>query len=264
MKTILTWLIIGVAVGYFVYTRVLPLLSFQKKKKPFSPIHRDETSTLTDSQYKKIALGAIYSEMAHAYINTLATGLDKTYVINTLLHSYWKLQTAGEAREKLVYLRDKGFRYYLPAIYKALVAKTEEERENMIDQSFQEEEDKEKAYSQLHNLIETMPELLQDGILQKEQDILKYGMIGWDCGRLVFLTRLCLEARIISESEAWAYIDAASELAHITYTDWESYAKSYVLGRAMWGGIHSDNRDVAAIAGYLLEKDESPWLQLPW
>ncbi|MBP1650280.1 MAG: hypothetical protein H6Q26_437, partial [Bacteroidetes bacterium] len=97
-----------------------------------------------------------------------------------------------------------------------------------------------------------------------EQDILKYGMIGWDCGRLVFLTRLCLEARIINESEAWAYIDAASELAHITYTDWESYAKSYILGRAMWGGIHSGNRDVAAIARYLLEKDESPWLQLPW
>lgn len=264
MKTILTWLIIGAAVGYFVYTRVLPLFSSKKKRKPFTPIHLDENSTLTNSQYKKIALGAIYSEMTHAYINTLATGLDKSYVNGTLLHSYWKLKTANDARAKLVYLRDKGYRYYLPAIYRALMAKTAEEQEDIIDQSFQEEEDKGKVYSQLHNLIDTMPELLQDGILQDEQDILKYGMIGWDCGRLVFLTRLCLEARIINESEAWAFIDAASELAHITYTDWESYAKSYILGRAMWGGIHSGNRDVAAIARYLLERDESPWLQLPW
>jgi len=262
MKTILTYLIIGMAVGYFVYTRVLPL--FQKKRRPFTPVFRDPDSTLTDTQYRKIALGAIYSEMTHAYINTLATGLDKSYVIGTLLHSYWKLKTAGEARAKLEYLRDKGFRYYLPAIYKALMAKTEEEQASIMEEYFIEEEDHEKAFSQLHNLMDTMPELLQDGILQHEQDILKYGMIGWDCGRLVFLTRLCYEARIITETEAWGFIDAASELARITYEDWESYAKSYVLGRAMWGGVHSGNRDVAAIARYLLERGESPWRQLPW
>lgn len=262
MKTILTYLIIGMAVGYFVYTRVLPL--FPKKKPPFTPIFRDPDSTLTDTQYRKIALGAIYSEMTHAYINTLATGLDKSYVKGTLLHSYWRLKTAGEARAKLEYLRDKGFRYYLPAIYKSLIAKTEEEQESIMDEYFIEEEDHGKAFSQLHNLMDTMPELLQDGILQHEQDILKYGMIGWDCGRLVFLTRLCYEAGIITETEAWGFIDAASELARITYTNWESYAKSYVLGRAMWGGVHSGNRDVAAIARYLLERGESPWRQLPW
>ncbi|WP_343691923.1 DUF1266 domain-containing protein [Chitinophaga sp.] len=262
MKTILTYLIIGFAVGYFVYTRVLPL--FQKKKPPFTPVFRDPNSTLTEAQYKKVALGAIYSEMTHAYINTLATGLDRSYVVGTLLHSYWKLKTADEAIEKLKYLRDKGFRYYLPAIYKALMAKTEEEQELIMDDYFHDGEDYGKAFSQLHNLMDTMPELLQDGILQNEQDILKYGMIGWDCGRLVFLTRLCLEARIITEKTAWEYIDAANELAHITYTDWESYAKSYVLGRAMWGGVHSGNRDVAAIARYLLERADSPWRQLPW
>jgi hypothetical protein len=262
MKTILTYLIIGIAVGYFVYTRLLPL--YQKKKRPFSPIFRDPDSTLTEAEYKKVALGAIYSEMVHAYINNLATGLDKSYVVGTLLHSYWKLKTADEARAKLVYLRDKGFRFYLPAIYKALVAKTEEDQELIMDEYFSEEEDHGKALSQLHNLMDTMPELLQDGILQNEQDILKYGMIGWDCGRLVFLTRLCYEARIINKKEAWEFIDAAHELAKITYTDWESYAKSYVLGRAMWGGVHAGNRDVAAIAKYLLEKEDSPWIRMPW
>lgn len=262
MNTILTYLVIGFAVGYLVYTRVFPF--FQKKKPPFTPVFLDPKSTLTEAQYKKVALGAIYSEMTHAYINTLGTGLDRSYVVGTLLHSYWKLKTTGEAREKLDYLRDKGFRYYLPAIYKAMTARTEEEQELIMDEYFLEEEDHGKAFSQLHNLMDTMPELLQDGILQNELDILKYGMIGWDCGRLVFLTRLCLEARIISEAEAWKYIDAANELAHITYTDWESFAKSYVLGRAMWGGVHSGNRDVASIAKYLLEREESPWRQLPW
>lgn len=262
MKTLLTYLVIGIAVGYFVYTRVLPL--FQKKRRPFTPVFRNPDSTLTDTQIKKVALGAIYSEMTHAYINSLGTGLDKSFVIGTLLHSYWKLKTTKEARAKLQYLRDKGFRYYLPAIYKAMMAKTEEEQELIMDEYFLDDEDHGKAFSQLHNLMDTMPELLQDGILQDEQDILKYGLIGWDCGRLVFLTRLCLEARIITETEAWSYIDAADELAHITYSDWESYAKSYVLGRAMWGGVHSGNRDVAAIAGYLLEREESPWRQLGW
>ena len=262
METILTYLIIGIAVGYFVYTWLLP--RFQKKKRPFTPVFLNPDSTLNETQYRKIALGAIYSEMTHAFINTLATGLDKSYVTGTLLHNYWKLKTTGNARAKLEYLRDKGFRYYLPAIYKALMAKTTEEQEVIMDDYFIDEEDHGKAFAQLHNLLDTMPELLQDGILQHEQDILKYGMIGWDCGRLVFLARLCYEARIITATEAWGFIDAAHELARITYEDWESYAKSYVLGRAMWGGVHSGNRDVASIARYLLERQDSPWRQMPW
>lgn len=262
METILTWFIIGVVVGYFVYTKVLPAL--RRRKKPFRRVHLDSGSKLTKDQYKKVALGAIYSEMTHAYINTLGTGLDKTFIIGTLLQSYWKLKNPTEAREKLDYLRDKGFRHYLPAVYRALMVNSPAEQETILENSFHEEEDLEKAYAQLQNLVETMPELLQDDIIQDEQDILKYGVIGWDCGRLVFLARLCYEARFISEAEAWKYIDAANELARITYTDWESYAKSYVLGRAMWGGVNSGNRDVAAIAKYLLEMNESPWNQLSW
>jgi hypothetical protein len=262
LETILTWFIIGVVAGYFMYTKVWPAL--QRRKKPFRRVHLDSSSKLTTEQYKKVALGAIYSEMTHAYINNLGTGLDKTYIISTLLQSYWKLKNPTDAREKLAYLRDKGFRHYLPAVYRALMVDTPAEQETILENIFQDEEDLEKAYSQLQNLEETLPELLQDDVIQGEKEILKYGVIGWDCGRMVFLARLCYEARFISEAETWKYIDAASELARMTYPDWESYAKSYVLGRAMWGGVTSGNRDVAAIAKYLLEMEESPWNQLSW
>lgn len=262
METILTYFIIGVVVGYFVYTKVLPAL--QRRKKPFRKVYLDNKSRLTTEQYKKVALGAIYSEMTHAYINSLGTGLDKTFIISTLLQSYWKIKNPSDAREKMNYLRDKGFRHYLPTVYRAFMVNTTAEQETILENTFDEEEDLKKAYSQLQNLIETMPELLQDDILLDEKDILKYGMIGWDCGRLVFLARLCYEARFISEAEAWKYIDAANELARITYHDWESYAKSYILGRAMWGGVNSGNRDVTSIAKYLLTLPESPWNQMPW
>ena len=261
MKTFLTYFIIGVLVGYYMYTKLLP--SF-KRRKTFFPVFINEQSTLTPIQYKKVALGAIYSEMTHAYINTLRTGLDKHYIISRLLAGYWKLHNAMEVREKLEYLRDKGFRYYLPGVYKALRANTTAGQELILTEHFTEEEELGKAYTQLHNLIETLQELQEDDILETEQDILKYGMIGWDCGRLVFLARLSYDAGYIREAEAWGFINAAEELARITYEDWESYAKSYVLGRAMWGGISSGNRDVAAIAGYLLERVDSPWIVMPW
>jgi hypothetical protein len=79
-------------------------------------------------------------------------------------------------------------------------------------------------------------------------DIKKYGAAAWDYGRLIFIARLCFDAKYLSQAEAWTYIEQAHQLAFIEFNSWEAYAKSYVIGRALWGGKNSFNSGIAAKA----------------
>jgi len=258
----LTFVVLGlIAVGFIVW-KVLPF--FKKaahlSKSLFSKIYLNKNSALTADQYKKIALGAIYSEQQTAFINSLTTGSTN---FSDILGKWWGIQNKEDALSKLDYLKDKGFRFYFPVVYKAFLS-PEADQEELIIAAFVDDEDQEKAETQLMYLKETIGELKDEKIINQESDLLKYGNDGWDFGRLVFLTRLCYDAGYITEDEAWAYINAANELARSKFDSWESYSKSYIIGRGMWGGIDSANTGIMSIASYLLKLPESPWVQMPW
>lgn len=254
----------GVMITYFIIQKVLPFLkkaSMIAKKLSAPKVYLNKNSTLTTDQYKKIALGAIYSEQQGAFINSLTTGLGESSV-KELLSNWWGIDDSHDANEKLIYLRDKGFRFYLPTVFEAFSSEGNKQV-NIISSAFV-DEDFDKALSQLTHLKETLEELKEDNIISQNGDIIKYGSNAWDFGRLVFLTRVCFDAGYISEKEAWAYIDAASILAKNSFNNWEDYARSYVIGRAMWGGSQSANQGIAGIAKYLLALPNSPWVQMPW
>jgi len=168
----------------------------------------------------------------------------------------------NDANEQLIYLRDKGFRFYLPTVFKAFCS-NENAQEEIISTVF-DGDDLDKALSQLENLQETAGELKEGHVISQNSDILTYGSNGWDCGRLVFLARLCYDAGFISEQEAWAYIEASHQLAQSSFNNWNDYGKSYVIGRAMWGGAESANQGIAVIAKQLVTLPNSPWVQMPW
>lgn len=258
----ITYVIIAVVVIYFVIAYVIPFFKKAAKvgKGLFSSIYLNKNTTVTTEQYKKIALGAIYSEQQTAYINSLTTGLGS---LSKILGDWWGIHDRDEALETLNYLKDKGFRFYLPAVYKAYTS-AENEQGQIIEDSFSDDEDQEKAYSQLENLKETFEELKEGNIIAVHNDVLKYGTEGWDCGRLVFLARLCFDAKFITEEETWTYINAASQLANSKFQSWDEYSKSYVIGRGMWGGVESGNTGIMVIAADLLKLPNSPWVQMPW
>jgi hypothetical protein len=225
-------------------------------------IYYNDEGTLSDAQYKKLSLGAIYSEQQEAWINTVATGLTKKQ-IRQIVGRWWGILCPDDAVAKLDYLRDKGFRYYFPTVLRA-VTQPAAEREAIILEAFPgNEEDQAKALSQVENLLETMQDLEDDGVIDSSADIVKYGVDAWDCGRLVFVARLCHDIGYISEKQVWSYIDAAAELARHSFNSWQAYAKSYVIGRCLWAGSEEDST-IPEIAEYLLENEESPWVKLPW
>lgn len=235
------------------------------KKALFDKIYWNDKANLGKDQYRKLAIGALYSEQQTAFINSLETGLGKEH-LQEILANWWGIDSTAEAHSTLSYLRDKGFRYYFPTIMQAYRSNEGNEESiivnglNNSDPDY--DEDVDKALSQLHHLNETWEELTSNNIINDINDVEKYGNVGWDCGRLVFLTRISYDAGYISKDEAWSYIDAAYVLAKSHFMSWEDFSKSYIIGRGMWGGLDCANTGIMDISEYLLKEEKSPLTQM--
>lgn len=258
----------GAMLIYFVFWKLIPFIKKTKKvaKGLFSRVYLNKKATETKEQYRKIAVGALYSEQQTAYINSLTTGLGKSD-IRKLLSNWWGIDDTDEAKESLDYLQNKGFRFYFDTVLKAYKVADKEEQKTIIVNGFDEndekyEEDIHKAYEQLIHLQETWEELTQNKIISNIDELIKYNNVGWDCGRLIFLSRMCFDAGYITANEAWNYIDKAYDLATKNFNTWEELSKSYIIGRGMWGGESCANEGIMKIAEDLLKDEKSPWVQM--
>lgn len=261
MNEYIIYYIGGSLILFFFIKKVFP-----SSVKENNTIYLNKKAKENKEQYKKIALGAIYSQQQMAHINSLNTGLKKSYITN-ILSEWWGINNAEEAKDKLDYLSNKGFRYYFKTVINAYLVENEEEQKKIVINGFNEysenyEEDIQKAYNQLINLQETWEELTKNNIILNQEELIRYNNVGWDCGRLVFLSRLCFDAGYINENEVWKYLNEAQKLATKSFSTWKQFSKSYIIGRAMWGGVEYSNEDIIKITNELLKDDKSPWMQL--
>jgi hypothetical protein len=212
---------------------------------------------------KKILAGAIYSDQQGAYLDTLAAGIDDK--LHTILREWWDINDRATAVAKLDYLKEKAYAFYFPTVCKAFRAATDDARAQIFAEfeNTAGEEDAQKAFSQTHNLLESIKPLTELKIIKDVEDVEKYGVVGWDVGRLIFVARLCYDAKYITEQEAWGYIDAAYAQAQKTFQSWEALAKSYVIGRFLWKGADAAD-GIAEVANGLLTNPKSPWQQVAW
>jgi hypothetical protein len=210
---------------------------------------------------KKILTGAIYASQQGAILNTLRADVGPK--LFTILGDWWGINGRDSAIETLDYLRDKGFAYYFPTVFKAAQATSVAERKEIIIASMTNQEDADKAYSQTTNLLDSVEILTKNKLIRTIDDVERYGVAGWDTGRLIFIARLCYDARYISEQEAWDYIDAAYAQAQRAFNTWDDLARSYVIGRFLWTGKDADD-GMQLIAEDLLSKAKSPWKQVGW
>lgn len=256
----LPFYVIGVLLLFFIFyiarKRRRSLQNFTKR------LFVNKSSVLSNDEYKKIALGALYSEQQMAFINSMETGLDKDS-INRITEDAWQINSEQDALETLEYLSHKGYEFYFPAVVAALNI-PEAERNNFLNESFDDRADVNKAKAQLQHLEETMEELKNERIIQSQADMIRYGVAGWDVGRLVFMARLLYNAGYINVQQAWSYINHAQSVAKANFSSWRDFASSYIIGRALWGGRDGANKSIANIARYLLNDKESPWVKFAW
>ncbi|MDR0873879.1 MAG: DUF1266 domain-containing protein [Prevotellaceae bacterium] len=255
------WLICGVFMVVFVGSWAY------RNKSTFLSIVRVFTGgfrtggDVTTLESKKILTGALYAYQQGAFLNTLKADIgNKLY---TILGEWWDINGRDTAVETLDYLRDKGFAYYFPTVWKAAQAGSDEAIKAIIIEAMTTQEDAEKAYSQTCNLKESISQLKELKIINHADDIEKLGVEGWDAGRLIFIARLCCDAKYITEDEAWKYIDAAYALAQRKFSSWAEIANSYIIGRFLWNGTAA-NDGMDSLAEDLIKKSNSPWQQVAW
>ena len=227
------WVVGGVMVLSFLYMKVWPFV--RTIIRAFRGPRFKSKSKLSVEQYKKLSIGSLYALQQGGYLNTLS--LDIKDKLPTILGEWWGINNAHDARETLDDLCRKGYDYYFPFVYEAFLLDDENAQDDIFQQNMESQEDYEKV---------------------------RYGVIGWDAGRINFVARACCDMKYISEMEAWNYIDKAYELAHSSFTSWHDMAISYVIGRAIWGGTNAHNLGMKGMADDLLSNPKSPWVQIKW
>lgn len=219
----------------------------------------NKSSKLSDRQCTKIAVGAIYASQQSAYQNSLETGLKaKAY---TIANEWWGIDNKTDAQNNIEQLLNIGTRSAFKLIVEALNYDSHVEQDEFIIENIAEEDEMIRALTQLTNLRECLKELKENNIIENDLDIAKYGASAWDFGRAVFLARVCFDTKFITEEDAWRYIDKAYNLSVKSFSSWEDFARSYIIGRAMWGGKHSQNSAIISMAESLLKEPNSPWVK---
>ncbi|MCK7553727.1 hypothetical protein MKQ70_01400 [Chitinophaga sedimenti] len=118
MQTALLIFVLVVIGGYYTYAKILPFIRRMRGMQlkgagKGERIHYRPQTTLSPDQCRQLALAAIYHVYQPSYLNTLETGIEKAAIEESLV-SWWGISSPEEATDTLLYLRDKGFRYYFP------------------------------------------------------------------------------------------------------------------------------------------------------
>lgn len=255
------WIAIAIAAvvgGTWIFKKAKSAYALVRKvRRAFQGVCLNPKSKLNDEQCRKIAVGAMYASQQGAYQNSIETGISD--MLPKILGEWWGIESTQEAKNELDYLCQKGYRYYFPFVWQAFLLNDPKEQDEVFQQNMTSQEDYDKIVSQLQNLQETFDELVTCKVIETKEDLKRYGVIGWDAGRICFLARACCEMCYISEEEAWQYIDCAYELASGEFSSWKDLAMSYVIGRSLWGGKSAYNSVMKDTADELLTDEKSPW-----
>lgn len=99
----------------------------------------------------------------------------------------------------------------------------------------------------------------------KPEKDLWLGTSAFDYGRMIFVARICYFIGYFSEEEAWEYINKFSRLAKNDFSNWNDYAKSYMLGRVMWNANRDNQFDpLTRSLSVLIANKYSPWNKFGW
>ena len=197
--------IMGVSLLVWLYRKGKRTIAWVRKvRRAFRGICFNPNSTLNEERCRKIAIGALYAAQQGAYQNSLETGIRD--VLPQILGEWWGISGTVSARKELDYLCEKGYRYYYPFLLQAFHEEDEERQEAIFQENMTSQEDYDKIIYLYQNLCETYDELIDCHVISGYEDLVRFGVTGWDAGRICFLARACYDMEYISEAEAWSYI----------------------------------------------------------
>lgn len=237
---------------------------------------------------RALQAGLINSEQIMAYCDSYTTGLSDD-VLTEGLGSYWDISSPQEAAETLAWLGSYGHRFFYDIVFRvysdgasgegrqqvleALVASgrygsPETVRKQLAAQGPCEEKD--LVFSALEQAMEILGNLrsvfrvLEDKVngsyLPKDYSA---GILAWDLGRLVTVARMSLDCKYIEQDEFGRILAHVDKELRSNFSSWPQFAKSYIIGRASWGGQNMTLGGIIGIAEDLMTDKRSPWVLSP-
>ncbi|MCD8435990.1 DUF1266 domain-containing protein [Tenacibaculum dicentrarchi] len=209
----------------------------------------EKSTNLTEQRQFLISLSQIIGEHHNYYTNSLTAGTNlESYA--EIMENWYKI-TDAETAELFIQTRlEDGFRDYYNNIIEQFT-KTEGNASLLAGDG----EEIEEIQSYFDNIKEVLK--LSEGHFWFANNL---GVTdAFDHGRIAFVIRSSYTLGYISETKAWEYLDIIGRLASEKFTTWTEYTKSYMLGRAIWGGDDGNFEDFSKVSRYLIDSPDSPW-----
>ena len=203
---------------------------------------------LPNNLVKKMSIGGIFAEQQLMTSNSLQTGVPK-FIIKGVLKKDWKILNRETALESIRFLKDM-------------------KHSGSFENALNLYKGKINADSLSKGELNSANEWLSDLNCCAKDLIIKYaytesdfskGIVPWDMGRLIGVSRMCYDCQYISREETIGNIEYAYEQCSGRYNSWEEIRKAYILGRVIWQG---DVMALEAVNTFVKRMETS--VQSPW
>lgn len=253
------YVLLGVMAVSFIVTKVLPFLRTAKRIVSTKKYLESSTGApLSLDQRRGLGVGAIGAEQQGFFVNSLETGAHASDLRGKLTE-WWGIDSRDAALKTTHWLAEQGHRGLFDRLLQVYTEVPPAERQRAIAQHFAGEE---RASEYLGNLDAAFKTLQEEGVVA-DGNALRGTTLAWDLGRLVVVARSCYTTGYIDEREAWSLIGRAQAEAARTFADWSAFSRSFLIGRAAWGGDDLALPGLCAIGQGLQTDEGSPWRSTP-
>ncbi|MDR1452290.1 MAG: DUF1266 domain-containing protein [Helicobacteraceae bacterium] len=189
---------------------------------------------INPDRLRALSLGLICCEEIGAFADSLATGLSANRIELEL--KKWGVSDKAGAIATLNWLIKSGDRASFDDILSfALKYSNKRERREALRARYK--ENAPPFIDCVDRLAKAIANKRKHSVLPIGEISLKRGILAWDAGRLIALTRISYEQGYIEEETAWAIIDNAYDATIARYDDWREFANGYLTGAAMAVGL---------------------------
>lgn len=221
-------------------------LRFSQNRKGNTLVNREQN----------LLIGLISSIQTGLFVDSLETGISKDK-LRQLLAEVPQLKQESFITEMLTFLQNEGERTAYSILLPYLLSS---DSENEIESTLR------KRFFGIESFIERarhlhwfMRYIHEKNVVSIEKEDFERGILAWDMGELITLTRMALETGYIDEQTTWDYIRFAGEKCRQTFKNWEEIGKSYLIGQAM--KTNKKEEIDKTITSFLsaTQNTESPW-----
>ena len=222
-----------------------------------SHFNRHQLSNHLTIDKKHCLLTALTASLqAGCFIDSLETGLSKD-AQHQLLAGIPRLKQETSIVEMLDFLKDEGERTAYAILLPHLISTGKpEELEAAIRKRFW---GIELFIHRAHHIYLFLDAIDHEEALSIDQKDLKSGILAWDMGELITLSRIAHELGYIDENTTWDYIEFAGEQCLRTFNSWEEIGKSYLIGQAMKQCKQDELKSAMECFNLAVTDENSPW-----